>query len=104
MLELPRLVDQVEAMGEEIARRRADYDRLVARARRALADFDRVDEALLARIQRAKRLDQPGGGPVPWTTASTPASSPSFRPKMPPSSAWTARRFTPTATASPSII
>jgi len=65
MLELPRLVDQVDAMGEEIARRRADYARLIASARDALHRFDQVDDALRAKIQRAKSQDSNWRGARP---------------------------------------
>ncbi len=65
MLELPRLVDQVHAMGEEIARRRADYARLLADARDALRRFDQVDQALMDKIDTAKREDSSWRGARP---------------------------------------
>ncbi len=65
MLELPRLVDQVAAMGDEIARRRADYRRLQAQARQALRDHAQVTDALHARIDKARSLDPTWRGARP---------------------------------------
>ncbi len=65
MLELRRLVDQVEAMGEELARRRADYAQRIASARDALRRFDQVDETLIAKIERAKSQDSTWRGARP---------------------------------------
>lgn len=65
MLELRRLVDQVDAMGEEIARRRVDYAQLIASARDALQRFDLADDALIAKIERAKSQDSTWRGARP---------------------------------------
>ncbi len=65
MLELPRLVDQVDAMGEEIARRRTAYAKLIANARDALHRFDEVNDDLIAKIERAKSQDSSWRGARP---------------------------------------
>jgi len=81
MLELPRLVDQVDAMGEEIARRRADYARLIAHARDALQRFDQVDDALMAKIERAKSLDPSWRGARPLGDRLNARAIPSHQPE-----------------------
>ena len=65
MLELSKVLEQVGAMSLEIARRRAQYQALVADARQALATFDQVDEALLAKIDKASREDSSWRGARP---------------------------------------
>ncbi len=65
MLELSKVMAQVDAMSLEIARRQARYQQLVAKARRALVDFDHVDEQLKQKIQRAQEVDPTWRGARP---------------------------------------
>lgn len=65
MLELPRLIDQVNAMGDAIARRRVEYASLVNDARAALLHFDQVDDRLKAKIEAAKNVDSSWRGARP---------------------------------------
>ena len=65
MLELSKVMDQVSAMSQEIARRQARYRDLVNKARQALEDFDAVDDALLDKIARAQDVDPTWRGARP---------------------------------------
>jgi len=65
MLELNKLMDQVSAMSQEIARRQTQYQELVAKARQALRTFDQVDEALRAKLVRAQEVDPTWRGAQP---------------------------------------
>lgn len=65
MLELSKVMAQVGAMSQEIARRQRAYQALVGKARAALFAFDEVDEALRARIQRAQEVDPTWRGAEP---------------------------------------
>ncbi len=65
MLELSKVMEQVDAMSLEIADRQARYRELVSKARQALVDFDEVDEALRAKIARAQQVDPTWRGASP---------------------------------------
>ena len=65
MLELRKVVAQVDAMSLEIARRNARYQELVADARRTLQTYNAVDDALLAKIERAQDVDPTWRGARP---------------------------------------
>ena len=65
MLELSKVMDQVNAMSLEIARRQARYQELVNKARQALVAFDPVDDALRAKIARAQEVDPTWRGAQP---------------------------------------
>ena len=58
-------MDQIDAMSREIEQRRERYRKLVGSARRALSDFDEVDEALRAKIARAQEVDPTWRGASP---------------------------------------
>jgi len=65
MLELNKVMAQIDAMSLEIARRQAHYDALVTRARQALVTFDQVDQALIDKIELAKKEDSSWRGARP---------------------------------------
>lgn len=65
MLELSKVIDQVDDMSREIARRQGQYRQLVTHARQALANHDRVDDALMAKIERARKEDSSWRGARP---------------------------------------
>ena len=65
MLELSKVMGQISAMSLEMARRQAEYRSLVNNARRALIDFDEVDDALRKKIDRAQDVDPTWRGARP---------------------------------------
>ena len=65
MLELNKVMGQVDAMSIEIARRQVKYQELVTDARQALTTYDQVDDALQAKIDLAKREDSSWRGARP---------------------------------------
>ncbi len=65
MLELNKLMLQVDAMSENIAKRQIEYKELIAKARQALTQFDQVDDALHHKINLAKKEDSSWRGARP---------------------------------------
>lgn len=65
MLELNKLMLQVDAMSENIAKRQIEYKKLIANARQALIQFDQVDDVLLHKIKLAIKADSSWRGARP---------------------------------------
>ena len=65
MLELSKVMAQVDAMSLEIARRQARYNELVTKARQALITYDAVDDELRQKIARAQDVDPTWRGARP---------------------------------------
>ena len=65
MLELNKLMMQVDAMSENIAKRQIEYKKLIANARQALIQFDQVNDVLHHKIDLAKKEDSSWRGARP---------------------------------------
>ena len=65
MLELSKIIEQVDAMSQELVQRQALYRRLLDNARQALIDFDHVDDTLRKKIDRAQEVDPTWRGAYP---------------------------------------
>ncbi len=76
MLELSKVMAQVDAMSLEIAARQARYGKLVDDARKALRTYDQVDEALLAKIALARDKDSSWRGARPCSDSLNARFSP----------------------------
>lgn len=80
MLELRKLIDEVETMSREMAGRQQELGARAAEARQKLAEFAAVDDALLDKIDRAAKED------LSWRGASPvgPRLDERHRPETPP--------------------